>query len=58
MVLAECVCALQVRQKTIYSMSATPVPDDPHGLMLRLRTQVGSRWFDGPPMANVCDSVH
>ncbi|CAL8470277.1 g9819 [Coccomyxa elongata] len=34
--------AMLVRQKTIYSMSATPVPDDSHGLMLRLRTQAGT----------------
>ena len=52
-------CALQVREKTIYSMSATPVPDDPCGLMLHLRTQVGSRFFwRRSHVESVYDSAH
>ena len=45
-------CVVQVREKTIFSMSATPDPDDPQGLLLRLRTQV-TLLFCKEPMAGL-----
>ena len=30
----------QVRERLVHSMEATPLEDNPNGLMLRLRTQV------------------
>ncbi len=36
----EAVWQRQVRERLVHSMEATPLEDDPNGLMLRMRTQV------------------